>query len=192
MEVEVVGTDPYGDAAYKALFEGIIGDIGKTFMIEGAKLVLKPEVPLFIFSVVLRNVPGGKTISNVASLRQEREDLHMSISEERYAPDVLAQLWKRYGRSMVEQQTRFDLIVHGGKAEEIESIPISSGEAAIKEILGAVWRALPEGIRNRETLIDDRVVTVVATEETMKPEFLEEARAMHGQMVEDARRHKDV
>ncbi len=192
MEVEVVGTDPYGDAAYKALFEGIIGDIGKTFMIEGAKLVLKPEVPLFIFSVVLRNVPGGKTISNVASLRQEREDLHMSISEERYAPDVLAQLWKRYGRSMVEQQTRFDLIVHGGKAEEIESIPISSGEAAIKEILGAVWRALPEGIRNRETLIDDRVVTVVATEETMKPEFLEEARTMHDRMVEEARRRKDV
>ena len=41
MEVEVVGTDVYGDAAYKSLFEGIIGDIGKTFMIEGAKLILK-------------------------------------------------------------------------------------------------------------------------------------------------------
>lgn len=192
MEVEVVGTDPYGDAAYKALFEGIIGDIGKTFMIEGAKLVLKPEVPLFIFSVVLRNVPGGKTISNVSSLRQEREDLHMSISEERYAPDVLAQLWKIYGRSKVEQQTRFDLVVHGGKEEEVAAIPVSSGEAVIKEILGAVWRALPEGIRNRETLIDDRVVTVVATEETMKPEFLDEAREMHAAMVDKARREKDV
>ena len=105
---------------------------------------------------------------------------------------MLAQLWKRYGRSMVEQQTRFDLIVHGGKAEEIESIPISSGEAAIKEILGAVWRALPEGIRVRETYIDDRVVTVAATEEVMKPEFLEEAKKMHDQIVEEARRRKDV
>ncbi|MBO6083513.1 MAG: methanogenesis marker 17 protein [Candidatus Methanomethylophilaceae archaeon] len=192
MQVEVVGTDPYGDEAYKALFEGIIGDIGKTFMIEGAKLVLKPEVPLFIFSVVLRNVPGGKTISNVASLRQEREDLHMSISEERYAPDVLAQLWKIYGRSKVEQQTRFDLVIHGGKAEEVESIPVSSGEAVIKEILGAVWRALPEGIRNREVFIDDRVVTVTATEEIMLPEFLKEGRDLHDAMVAEARRSKDV
>ncbi len=192
MEVEVSGTDPYGDAAYKALFENIIGDIGKTFLIEGAKLILKPEVPLFIFSVVLRNVPGGRTISNVSSLRQEREDLHMSISEERYAPDVLAQLWKIYGRANVEQQTRFDLVVHGGKEEEVAAIPISSGEAVIKEILGAVWRALPEGIRVRETLIDDRVVTVIATEETMKPEFMEEGTAQHRTLVEEARRRKDV
>ena len=192
MEVEVVGTDVYGDAAYKSLFEGIIGDIGKTFMIEGAKLILKPEVPLFIFSVTLKNVPGGKTISNVASLRQEREDLHLSISEERYAPDVLAQLWKIYGRSMVEQQTRFDLVVHGGKEEEVEKIPISSGEAVIKEILGAIWRALPEGIRVRETLVDDRVVTVVATEEIMRDEFMEEGSAVHKEMVEKARREKDV
>lgn len=192
MEVQVVGTDPYGDAAYKALFEGIIGDIGKTFMIEGAKLVLKPDVPLFIFSVVLRNVPGGKTISNVASFRQEREELHMTISEERYAPEVLAQLWKTYGRSKVEQQTRFDLVIHGGKVEEVENIPISSGEAVIKEILGAVWRAMPEGIRVRDTLVDDRVVTVVATEEIMKAEYLEEGRRMHEEVLTEARRHKDV
>ena len=192
MDVEVIGTDPYGDAAYKALFSDIVGDIGKSFMIEGAKLILKPEVPLFIFSVMLRNVPGGRTISNVASLRQEREDLHLSIGEERYAPEVLAQLWKLYGRAMVEQQTRFDLIIHGGKEAEVQSIPISSGEATIKEILGAVWRALPEGIRVRESLIDDRVITVVATEETMKAEFMEEGRSIHNAMVEEARRRKDV
>ena len=105
---------------------------------------------------------------------------------------MLAQLWKLYGRSMVEQQTRFDLIIHGGKEEEVQSIPISSGEATIKEILGAVWRALPEGIRVRESLIDDRVITVVATEETMKPEFMDEGRKLHTEMVEEARRRKDV
>lgn len=192
MDVQVSGTDPYGDEAYKTLFEGIIGDIGKTFMIEGAKLVLKPEVPLFIFSVILRNVPGGKTISNVASIRQEKGELYMSISEERYAPEVLAQLWKKYGRSMVEQQTRFDIIVHGGKSEEIENIQISSGEAVVKEVLGAIWRALPEGIRVRDTLVDDRVITVIATEEIMKSEFTEEGTKMHREIVERARREKDV
>jgi putative methanogenesis marker protein 17 len=179
MEVEVVGTDPYGDAAYKALFEGIIGDIGKTFMIEGAKLVLKPEVPLFIFSVVLRNVPGGKTISNVASLRQEREDLHMSISEERYAPDVLAQLWKRYGRSTVEQQTRFDLVVTGGDEDKIGSLLVSSGEETKKEIVGALWRAMPEGIKARHNISDGNVITIVATEEIVLPEMIQEGIEIH-------------
>ena len=179
MDVEVIGTDPYGDAAYKALFSDIVGDIGKSFMIEGAKLILKPEVPLFIFSVMLRNVPGGRTISNVASLRQEREDLHMSISEERYAPDVLAQLWKMYGRAMVEQQTRFDLVVAGGDEDRIKDLLVSSGEEAKKEIIGAIWRAMPEGIKARHNISDGSVITIVATEEMIMPEMIEEGKALH-------------
>lgn len=192
MEVEVSGTDPIGDSAYAVLFENVIGDMGKASTIDRATLLMKPELPLFVFSVMLRNAPVAKTVSDAATFRQEREELHISIYDERHAPDVLAQLWRLYGRAKVEQQTRFDLVVHGGREEEVSSIEISSGEATIKEVLGAVWRVMPEGIRVRRTQIDGRVVTITATEEIMKPEFASEGEAQHRRMVELSKEASDV
>ena len=185
MEITVDGPDEYGNQAYAKLFDDIVGDIGKSFMIKKAKLTLKPELPLFIFSVVMRNEPGNKVIFDVASFRQEGNELHMSISNERYAPEILSQLWKLYGRGKVDQQTRFDLVVHDAKQEDVENIVVASGEESVKEILGAFWRALPEGIRVRKSFTTGKVITVVATEEIMRPEYLEEAKAQHEAMVEE-------
>ena len=185
MEIVVDGPDEYGNQAYGKLFDDIVGDIGKSFMIRKAKLTLVPETPLFIFTVVMRNEPTNKVISDVASFRQEGEELHMSISNERYAPEILAQLWKIYGRGKVDQQTRFDLVVHDAKQEDVEDIVVASGEESIKEVLGAFWRALPEGIRVRKSFNTGKVITVVATEEIMRPEYLEQAVKQHEELVNE-------
>ena len=188
MEVVVNGPDEYGNKAYAKLFDDIVGDIGKSFMIKKAVLTLEPEIPLFIFSVIMKNEPGNKVIFDVASFRQEGNDLHMSISNERYAPEILAQLWKIYGRGKVDQQTRFDLVVHDAKQEDVEDIVITSGEESIKEFLGAFWRAMPEGIRVRKSYTTGKVITVVATEEIMQPEYLEKGIKQHESLVEEGGR----
>lgn len=192
MEIVVEGPDQYGNDAYGKLFDDIIGDIGKSFMFRKAHLVLKPEVPLFIYSVMLKNHPSSKTIGDVASFRAEGTELHMSISNERYAPDILSTLWKQYGRGKVDQQTRFDLIVHDAMQEDIENVVVSSGEESIKEIMGAFWRSLPEGIRVRHSYVDGRVITVVATEEIMRQEFLDEGRELHETMLKESEVEEDV
>ena len=125
MEVEVNGSDPYACPAYKLLFETIMNDVGKAILVERAKLVLKPEIPLFIFSVKLVNEPVNKTIADVASTRQEGNETHLSISDEKYAPEILSQLWKNYGRDNVDQQTRFDLVVTGGDEDKIKDLLLS-------------------------------------------------------------------
>ena len=192
MQIDVVCDDRYGGEAYAKLFENIIGDIGKSFMIVKARLVLKPEVPLFIFSVILKNAPGCKVMSDAASFRQEGDELYVSISNERYAPDVLSNLWKAYGRPNVDQQTRFDLVVRGAKQEDVESMVISTGEEAIEEILGAFWRALPEGIRVRESMIDGKVITIVATEEIMVKELRDQGMQVHADMIKEGEVIPDV
>ena len=48
--------------------------------------------------------------------------------------------------------------------------------------MGAIWRTMPEGIKNRKTLIDGNVITVVATEEILLPEMIAEGRAVHESM----------
>ena len=59
---------------------------------------------------------------------------------------------------------------------------VSSGEEDKREILGAIWRTMPEGIKNRKVLMDGNVITVVATEEIMRPEMLKEGLAVHESM----------
>lgn len=183
MQVDVVGPDEYGNAAYGKLFENIVGDIGKTFMIKGSKLVLMPELPFFAFSVILRNAPGNKIVSDAASFRPEGSDLYVTISNERYAPEILTILWKKYGRDRVIQQSRFDILVTNAEEKDIRDLVISSGEEVIQEMLGAFWRALPEGIRVRETFVDGKVITVMAVEEIMTPENLKMAKELHEEMI---------
>jgi putative methanogenesis marker protein 17 len=182
MEIEVTGTDEYGNEAYKTLFDTIMNDVGKALIIDKVKLVLRPDIPMFIFSVRLINEPGVKTIADAADLRPEGSELHMSISEERYAPAILSQLWKKYGRDNIDQQTRFDLIVHGGDEKTVSEMVIDSGDESKKEVIGALWRVLPEGIKARHNISERNIITILATEEIVKPEMKEEAQRVHDSM----------
>ncbi|MCK9323013.1 MAG: methanogenesis marker 17 protein [Candidatus Methanomethylophilaceae archaeon] len=182
MDIEVTCSEPFGADSYKALFEEIMSDIGKSDFMDKAELVLKPDIPLFIFSVKLKTEPTNMKISDVATVRSEGDSVFMTITDERHAPEMLDQLWKKYGRRAVEQQTRFDIIVRGVKDSEIRDMVIASGEEHMKEIVGAIWRSMPEGIKVRHTYIDGMVITVVATEERIEPYMLEEAKAVHKRM----------
>lgn len=182
MDIEIVGGDEYGNAAYATLFEDIMSDLNKAVLIDRVQLTLEPEEPLFIFSIVLRAEPAAKTLADAATVRTDVDGVHVTIRQERYAPDILRELWTRYGRSAVYQQTRTDLDVKGAKEDEVNSIVIASGEDDRREIMGAIWRTMPEGIKNRKTLISGNVITVVATEEILLPEMIERGRQVHRAM----------
>ncbi len=182
MDIEIIGEDKFGEPAYRKLFEDTMSDLNKAVLIDRAKLVLKPSVPLFVFSIVLKADPGNKTVVDVSNVREEGSTTYITITQERYAPDILKALWNRYGRNRVVQQTRFDIEVANAKMSELQDMIISSGEQDLREIMGAIWRSMPEGIKNRRTLIDGSVITVVATEELMQPEMMEEGIAVHKSM----------
>ena len=183
-ETVVQGTEESGNGLYAALYEEIMSDVGKMAAVERSYLSLKPEVPLFIMSVRMRAKPAAKTIGAVASTRAERGSVYVSISDELYAPGVLRALWARYGRDDVVQTDRSDITVRGADAsEEVDGLPVESQEQPVQEIIGALWRVMPEGIRNRRVISGGGVITAVATEEVTKPEYIEEAMEVHGKMV---------
>jgi putative methanogenesis marker protein 17 len=189
MDIKIMSEDKFGEASYGNLFGEIMSDIGKAFQIEKALLILKPEIPLFIFSVRLRAEPMNRTIADTANIRTEGGMVHLTITNERYAPDILKELWARFGKGSVKQQTRFDIEVNGASEKDIAPIVVASGEEYLKEIIGAVWRSMPEGIKNRHTFIDGQVITVAATEEKFEPYMLEEGLEHHKKMIGDG---KDV
>ncbi len=182
MEIEIESTDQFGADSYKALFDEIMSDIGKAALIEKARLKLDPHTPLFVFSIKLVAEPASRTIGDVANVRSEGGNVHITTTDERYAPEIMNQLWKAYGRGAVNQQTRFDTDVRGADGDKVRSMVIASGEEHMKEIVGSLWRTMPEGIKNRHTFIDGPVVTVVATEEDFKPGMLEEGLRIHKEM----------
>lgn len=182
-ETTVTGTDPKGCDMYRMLYEEIMYDIGKLAAVERSYLVLKPEVPLFIFSMRLKSKPAAKSIGDVASTRAERGTVYVNIVDEMYAPGTLARLWKEYGRDRVKQTDRLDITVEGvDVSAEVDALKVESEEQPIEEVVGAIWRVMPEGIRNRRVFTDGDVITAVATEERMIPEMLAEAKEIHSMM----------
>jgi len=186
MDLEVNGTDAYGNQAYKALFESIMSEVGKAVSIEKARLFLDPSAPLFVFTVVLRDEPESKRVSDAASLRTEGKEVFVSISDENYAPEILSVLWQKYGRDRVDQQTRFDVVIDNGNADDIADMEIASGEDAKKEIIGALWRVIPEGIKARHNISEGRIITIAATEEILTQEIKDAAARMHNEAKGDA------
>ena len=133
MDIEVIGDDGFGNDAYSHLFDDIMSDLNKSVLIDRARLVLRPETPLFVFSIVLKAEPTVKTIPDVSNVRVEAGNIHLTIVQERYAPAILSSLWGRYGRRAVVQQTRFDIDVAGATEKEIASMVVSSGEEDKRE-----------------------------------------------------------
>jgi putative methanogenesis marker protein 17 len=150
---------------------------------EKALLILKPEVPLFIISIRLRAEPTNRTVADVSNIRTEGNMIHLTVTDERYAPNILKELWKKYGKDGVDQQTRFDMEIKNASEKDVSSIVVASEEEYLKEIIGAIWISMPEGIKNRHAYIDGPVITVVATEEIFQPDMLKEGLAHHKKMT---------
>ncbi|AGI47486.1 putative methanogenesis marker protein 17 [Thermoplasmatales archaeon BRNA1] len=183
-DIGVTGTDQFGNDAYKLLYQEIMYDIGKLASVERSTIVLKPEVPLFIISVKMKARPSARKIGDIAATRAEKGVVYVSISDEMYAPGTLARLWEEYGRDNVQQTDRLDITVRGADTSaEVDSLEVESSEQPVREILGALWRVLPEGIRVRREFENQGVITVVATEEIMRSEFLEEGKKVEDAMV---------
>ncbi|MCL2786181.1 MAG: methanogenesis marker 17 protein [Methanomassiliicoccaceae archaeon] len=188
MEIDVTGTDEHGCVAYEELFKGIMSEAGKAVSLERAVLYLDPKTPLFVFTVIMRSAPESKTVADAVSIRTEGKDVHITIADENYAPEILSALWRLYGKDRVDQQTRFDLRIENADEDVIAKVEIASGEDAKQEMIGAMWRVLPEGIKARYNISDGRVITIAATEEIVTQELKDKATKMH----EEARGAADV
>jgi putative methanogenesis marker protein 17 len=147
--------------------------------VEKARIVLDPETPMFIFSLLMKNRPESRKVADAVSMRTEGSEVHITISDEKYAPEILSVLWKMYGRDRVDQQTRFDIKIEGADEDVIANTVIASGEDAKKEMIGAMWRVMPEGIKARYNISEGRLITIAATEEIVTDALKERAMGIH-------------
>jgi putative methanogenesis marker protein 17 len=179
MNISVKGTDEYGNQSYADLFKRILVDLGLANRIEEARIVILPEKPLFLIAVRTRKSRTTVRLDEIASVEAKGENTYLNISNESYAPVLLANLWKRFGRERIEQLSRLEILCHGIKPEMLSSMELDPGQELRKELLDALWRLMPEGFKVHHTLSSETVMTIAATEHVMTDEMISMAKQLH-------------
>lgn len=179
---EVGDPELWGKRSYEELFKRILLDIGLSRLVEEVRMDIRPEEPLFLLSIRVRPATGMVRVQDVAKIEERSGGTMLTITNELYAPRLLALLWRIFGRDYVDQLSRFEIMVRGVTADELREIDLDPEEELKRKVLDAVWRLLPEGFKVRHNLYGNWVLTVAATEHEMAAEWKERAARMHREM----------
>ncbi len=182
MEIIVEGPDDWGNEAYESLLNRVLVDLGVTTSVERVKMIIEPEGPLFLISLVTRKAAGTRNLTEVARLEEKSNGTRITITNESYAPRILSALWRVYGRDRIDQLTRLEIMAQGLFQEDLKGLKLDPGEELREKVLDALWRVLPEGFKVRYRLVDEEVLTIASTEHSMKDEWKKLAREVHEEM----------
>lgn len=178
--IVVEGSDKDGNESYRELVNEIFSELGLAGSIERVYLKLEPSMSLAIVSIKTKKMHRPIKVKDIALIETIKEGCRITIRDEVYAPSLLSALWGKYGRKRVEQSPdRVEITCKKAKSSEVAELLIKPGEKLKAEVLNAIWEILPEGFRVRRSFISDDTLTIIATEDPMKDEWIAEAKKIH-------------
>ncbi|WP_407355050.1 methanogenesis marker 17 protein [Methanolobus sp. WCC5] len=180
-----------GDA-YRSIVADIITELVLGGAIGRIKVVVRPEDSLFQMAVILRGSQPTVKLSDMASVEvsnQMRKELTISIDQEKYLPELLEKLWARYGRMKVFQPERKTLKMlvddTGSEVAFLNDMVVADPRSTLQSrLVEMAIRATPEGFRVRYHSIDGHKFVFVASEDPLKPEWIQEAQKMAAELTE--------
>lgn len=178
-----------GDA-YRSIVADIITELVLGGAIGRIKVVVRPEDSLFQMAVILRGGQPKMKLSDMASVEvsnQMKKELTISIHQEKYFPELIEKLWARYGRMKVLQPERNTLKII---AEDIDSevsllndmVVTDPRSTLLSRLVEMAIRATPEGFRVRYHSMDDNQFVFAASEDPLKPEWIQEANQIAAEL----------
>ncbi|RZN34344.1 MAG: methanogenesis marker 17 protein [Methanophagales archaeon ANME-1-THS] len=176
MEVQVEGADEFARASYAKICQDTFRDLGVRTSIDHTYLYLNPLEHRFLISVKIGRVASPLKVRDVTQAERDK----LKISDEKYAPKLLAVLWDSYG-ARVQQVGRLEI---GLKLDEKEFevvkelVVYDPREDLIARILDGIDRILPEGARVRYPLPSPSRVTILASEDPIPEEWKRRAEEM--------------
>ncbi len=176
MEVKVEGGDESANASYSRICQNVFREIGLHGNIDNVYLYCNPSEHVFVISVKIGRVPRPITVNDMTL----RGDNRLKITDEKYAPRLLALLWDKFG-DRVKQLSRLEITVDVGAKdmEELMKMVVYEPRADLNiRILDAVDRILPEGARVRYPLPSPGRVTIIASENPISEEWKKRVEEM--------------
>jgi putative methanogenesis marker protein 17 len=174
MEVKVEGGDDFANRTFEKISQATFRDLGVRTSIDSVYIFIDPRAHFFIISVKIGRVASPVKVGDIT----QREPDKLKITDERYAPNMLAALWENYG-DRVKQVSRLEIHIDLEEKEREalkELIVYDPREDLIARTLDGIDRILPEGARVRCPISLPGRVTLLASEDPIGKE--QEARAV--------------
>ncbi len=181
MEVKVEGGDEFANASYEKICDDTFRDIGLRSNIEQVYMYCNAAEHVFILSVEIGRVPSPVKVWDVT----QREGDKLRITDEKYAPKLLALLWDKYGER-VQQISRLVIgleLKDEEIAEVMNLIVYDPREDLNSRVLDGIDRILPEGARVRYPMPSTAGITIIASENPIAEEWKEKAKEIMRKMA---------
>ena len=195
--ISVESPDVVGAKTTKTLIRDTLADLALTRVINRLKVYVDPVEPVFIFTALLRLSSPPVRVKDFAKLEMtdiEKDELKIELSKETYIVQLLQKLWDRYGKDNISQPDKKVILVQAPEPDKevkfLNELIVADPQADVFDRLidAVALRIIPEGFRVRKHDLSKSHIMFVASEDTLKPEWIERGK----EMLESLRSEEDA
>ncbi len=183
---KVESPDAVGAKTTRILIQDVLADLSLNRVIGRLKVYVDPVQPVFIFTALLRLGTPSIKLKDFAKVEMGalgKDEVKIELQKEAFTVKLLNKLWEIYGKENIEQPDRKIIVVKTDPAKEVDVIRELVIEEPMQEVLDRLidaiaLRIIPEGFRVRKHELTTSHVLFVASEDTLKSEWIAKAREM--------------
>ena len=172
----VKSNDKEGAKVYEMIIGQIFQDLQLSPSIKDMRVFVNPEEVVFILAIKLDKTSSFTSLHDVVTIKYDKNDdkTIIRVKDENYLPNILKKLWQEYGRENVHQPNRFSIILDG-EDDNLKDLVIDDPYVNLKKrVYDAAFRIIPEGFRIVRDISDGDVIAIVATDELIKDDWLDQ------------------
>ena len=169
--------DERGAEVYEIIIKQIFQDLVLGASVDDLKAYVNPDDPVFVLAIKMRKTSNVVRFEDVANFTYDKanDKTVILVDNENYLPNMLKILWMKFSRDEIYQPNRYQLEIKGDHTK-VESVVVDDPHSTLqRRIYDAIFRILPEGFKNIKDLSTEDIVTVVATDELIKDEWIDKA-----------------
>ena len=169
--------DERGAEVYEIIIKQIFQDLVLGASDDDLKAYVNPDDPVFVLAIKMRQTSNAILFEEVTNLTYDKanDKTVILIDDENYLPNILKVLWRQFSRDEIYQPNRYQLEIKGDYTSLKSEVVDDPHSNLQRRVYDAVFRILPEGFKIIKDLSTEDIVTVVATDELIKDEWIEKA-----------------
>ncbi len=187
--------DVVGAKTTRTLIQDTLADLSLNRVIGRLKVFVDPVEPVFIFTALLRLGTPAIRLKDFAKVEMGalgKDEVKIELLREAFTVKLLNKLWEKYGKENILQPDKKIIVVKTDPLKELDVLQELVIDEPQQEVLDRLidaiaLRIIPEGFRVRKHELSSSHVLFVASEDTLKPEWIAKAK----EMLESMRREEE-
>ncbi len=182
----VESPDAVGARTTKILIQDVLADLSLNRVIGRMRVFVDPVQPVFIFTALLRLSTPAIRLKDFAKVDMGtlgKDEIKIDLQREAFTIKLLNILWEKYGKEYIEQPDKKIIIIKADPLKELDALKELVIDEPRQEVLDRLidaiaLRIIPEGFRVRKHELSASHVMFIASEDTLKPEWIKQAKDM--------------